>query len=79
MMYVDQETSFQKQHFQMFCNVVEEHSYTITQECVTDLNTGSKSLPSESVDTLTWSIHYPTSSKKLSVSKADFDGVMEPL
>jgi hypothetical protein len=30
MMYVDPESSFQKAHFQMFCDVVEDHSYTIS-------------------------------------------------
>jgi hypothetical protein len=28
MMYMDSETSFKKQHFQMFCDVVEDHSFT---------------------------------------------------
>jgi hypothetical protein len=44
MMYMDLETSFQKQYFQMFCDVVEDYSYTITQEWVIDLNTGSEKL-----------------------------------
>jgi hypothetical protein len=30
MMYMDLKSSFQKAHFQMFCDVVEDHSYTIS-------------------------------------------------
>ena len=61
----------------MFCDVVEDHSYTIFQEWIIDLNTSCKSLafrifghtyPSQSL--------CPTSSKKLSMSKADFEGAI---
>ena len=44
MMYVDLENSFHKAHFQMFCDVVEDHSYTISHEWITDLNTRVESL-----------------------------------
>jgi hypothetical protein len=37
MTYMDPETSFQKQHFHMFCDMVEDHSFTISQEWVTNL------------------------------------------
>jgi hypothetical protein len=43
-MYVDLESNFQKTHFQMFSDVVEDHSYTITQEWITNLNTEFESL-----------------------------------
>jgi hypothetical protein len=44
MMYSDAETSFQKQHFPIFVDVVNNHSNTITQEWMTDLNIGCESL-----------------------------------
>jgi hypothetical protein len=77
MMYVDSETSFQKAHFHMFCDVVEDHSYTISQEWVTDLNTGAESLAFR-ISGHTYPAHIlcPTFGRKLSVSRADFDGVV---
>jgi hypothetical protein len=77
MMYVDPETSLQKQHFQKFCDVVEDCSYTITQEWVIDLNTGSESLAFR-ICGHTYSAHSlcPASNKKLSMSMVDFDGVI---
>jgi hypothetical protein len=61
----------------MFCDVVEDYSYTISQEWVTDLNTGSESLAFQ-ICGHTYLMHslYHASSKKLSVSRADFEGVI---
>jgi hypothetical protein len=77
MMYVDPESSFCKEHFQMFYDVVEDHSYTISQEWVTDLNTGCESLAFR-ICGHTYPAHSlcPTFGKKLSVSRADFEGVV---
>jgi hypothetical protein len=43
-LYCDPETYFGRAHFQQFCDIVDDHSFTITQEWVTDLNDGSESL-----------------------------------
>jgi hypothetical protein len=43
-LYCNLETSFRKSHFQEFCDIVDDYSFTITQEWVTDLNDGSESL-----------------------------------
>jgi hypothetical protein len=43
-LYCDPETSFRRSHFQQFCDIVDDHSFTITQEWVMDLNDGSESL-----------------------------------
>ena len=43
-LYCYPETSFRRSHFQQYCDIVDDHSFTITQEWVTDLNDGSKSL-----------------------------------
>jgi hypothetical protein len=77
MMYVDPETSFQKQHFQMFCDVVEDHFYTISQEWITDLNTCCEILAFR-ICGHTYLAHSLclASCKKLFVSMADFEGVI---
>jgi hypothetical protein len=61
----------------MFCDVMEDHSYTISQEWVTDLNTGSASLAFR-VCGHTYLAHSlcPASGKKLGMSRADLDGVI---
>jgi hypothetical protein len=61
----------------MFCDVVEDHSYTISQEWVIDLNTGCESLAFR-ICGHTYPAHSlcPASGKKLSVSRADFEGVV---
>jgi hypothetical protein len=77
MMYGDPETSFQQTHFQMFYDILDDHSYTISQEWVTDLNTGNETLsfrvgghtyPAHSLCLLT--------SKKLPISRSDFADVV---
>jgi hypothetical protein len=74
MMYVDPISSFQKLHFQHFCDIVEDHSYTITQEWVTDLNDGCESLAFR-IGEHTYPAHSlcPLTRKKLLVSRSDFD------
>ena len=74
MMYVDPESSFQKAQFQMFCNVVEDHSYTISQEWVTDMNMGIESLAFIILGQ-TYPVHIlcPASGKKLSVSRCELE------
>ena len=44
MMYVDPNASFSPAHFPLFNDIVTDHSYTISQEWVTDLNDGSETL-----------------------------------
>jgi hypothetical protein len=44
MMYCDVDASFSPIHFLLFNDIVTDHSYTISQEWVTDLNTGCESL-----------------------------------
>ena len=44
MMYCDSYTSFQPIHFQLFSDVVANHSHMISQEWVTNLNDGSETL-----------------------------------
>lgn len=39
MMYFDLMTSYQREHFQVFCDVVDYSSTTITQDWVINLNT----------------------------------------
>jgi hypothetical protein len=77
MMYVDPTTSFQKLHFQQFCDIVEDYSYTITQEWVTDLNDGCESLAFR-IGEHKYSAHSLCSvtGKKLPVSRLDFDTVV---
>ncbi len=42
MMYFDIMTSYQHEHFQVFCDVVNNSSTTITQDWVINLNTSAK-------------------------------------
>jgi hypothetical protein len=74
MMYVDPSSSFQKLHFQQFSDIVEDYSYTIMQEWVTNLNDGCESLAFR-IGEHTYSAHSLCSvtSKKLPVSRHDFD------
>jgi hypothetical protein len=44
MMYCDPDASFSLAHFPLFNDIVTDHSYTISQEWVTDLNNGSETL-----------------------------------
>lgn len=43
MMYSNLATSYQHEHFQLFCDVVENNFTTIIKGWATDLNNGSKS------------------------------------
>jgi hypothetical protein len=40
-MYYDSASSFKPLHFPLFTDVVEDHSYTLSQEWMTDLNNGT--------------------------------------
>ncbi len=44
MMYFDLMTNYQREHFQVFCDVVDNSSTTITQDWVINLNTSAKTL-----------------------------------
>jgi hypothetical protein len=44
MMYCDTASSFHPLHFPLFTDVVDNHSYTISEEWLTDLNNGAESL-----------------------------------
>jgi hypothetical protein len=44
MMYCDTNASFSPTHFPLFNDIVTDHSCTISQEWITDLNNGSKTL-----------------------------------
>jgi hypothetical protein len=44
MMYYDPDASFSPVHFPLFNDIVTNHSYTISQEWVTNLNNGSETL-----------------------------------
>jgi hypothetical protein len=44
MIYDDPGIAFQRHHFQMFSDVVDDYFYTTSQEWVMDLNIGSESL-----------------------------------
>lgn len=74
MMYVDPATSFQKLHFQHFCDIVDDYSYTITHEWVTDLNDGCESLAFRIADH-TYTAHSlcSASGNKVPVSRPTFD------
>ena len=76
-MYIDSESFFQKQQFQQFSDVVEDHSYTISQEWVVDLNDEAESL-SFHITNHTYAAHKlcVILEKKLSVSRSDFDDVV---
>jgi hypothetical protein len=80
MMYCDSGTSFQPIHFQLFSDVVADHSHTISQEWVTDLNNGAESLgfrihghtyPAHMID-------YVTGLSK-SVSREEFDAAVSAM
>jgi hypothetical protein len=77
MMYGDPKTSFQRTHFQMFCDVLNDHSYTISQEWVTDLNTSNETL-SFCVGGHTYLVHSLCflTSKKLPISHSDFVNIV---
>jgi hypothetical protein len=79
-MYCDTDTSFQQQHFPMFVDVVNNHSYTITQEWVTDLNIGYESLAFR-IDGHTYAAHSfcPLTSKKEQVARAAFDDILSSI
>jgi len=77
MMYSDNDTAWQKHHFEMFHDLLHDRSYSISQEWVTDLNTG--------VETLAFRIGghtYPAhslcalSGKKVSVTRDDMAAVV---
>ena len=72
MMYSDKDTAWQREHFEMFYDIVHDHSYCITQEWVTDLNTGGESLAFR-IGGHSYPAHSlcPVSGKKLSVSQED--------
>ena len=44
MMYYNPDASFSFVHFSLFNDIMTHHSYTISQEWITDLNNGSKTL-----------------------------------
>jgi hypothetical protein len=44
MMYCNPDASFSPAHFPLFNDIMTDHSYTIGQEWVTDLNNGSETL-----------------------------------
>ena len=72
MMYSDNDTTWQREHFKMFYDIVHDHSYSITQEWVTDLNIGGESLAFR-IGGHNYLAHSlcPVSGKKLSVSRED--------
>ena len=67
MMYSDPDTAWQPQHFEMFHDILHDYSYSISQEWVTDLNTGVETL-SFRISGHTYSAHSlcPVSGKKVS-------------
>jgi hypothetical protein len=73
MMYCDSATSFQGLHFQLFTDVVNDHSYSISQEWVTNLNNGAESLGFR-IHGHTYSAHMVdlVSGEKKSISREDF-------
>jgi hypothetical protein len=80
MMYGDPDTSFQRTHFQMFCDFLDDHSYSISQEWVTDFNTGNETLsfrvgghayPAHSLCLLT--------GRKLPISRSDFTDIVSSM
>jgi hypothetical protein len=77
MMYDETDTTFQRQQFQMFSDVVDDHSYAICQEWVTDLNTGSESLAFR-INGHTYAAHslFPLFGNKLLVSRSDFEDIV---
>jgi hypothetical protein len=71
-MYCDANASFSPIHFPLFNDIVADHSYTISQEWITDLNNGSESLAFRIANHT-----YPTHQlgvhgKHLHVSREDF-------
>jgi len=44
MMYSDPDSAWQQQHFEMFHDILHDQSYSISQEWMTDLNTGVETL-----------------------------------
>jgi hypothetical protein len=73
MLYDDPNTAFQAQHFQLFCDIVEDHSYAITKEWVTNLNTSIETLAFR-INGHMYHVHLLclASRKKLPVTKEDF-------
>jgi hypothetical protein len=61
----------------MFVDVVSNHSYTITQDWVTDLNTGCESMAFQ-INGHTYVAHNfcPLTSKKEQVTRATFDDIL---
>lgn len=70
MMYSDPQTAWQQQHFEMFYDILHDHSYTISQEWSTDLNTGVETL-AFCISGHTYAAHSicPMSGKKVRLSK----------
>lgn len=76
-MYIDKDTTWQQQHFKMLHDIVFDQSYYISQEWVMDLNTREESL-SFQIGDHTYPAHLisPITRKKLPISKADFDAIL---
>ena len=72
MMYVDTESSFQRQHFQMFRDIIDDHSYAISQEWVVDFNDGTKTLGFR-INDHTYAVHMlcAASETKVAVGRSD--------
>jgi hypothetical protein len=61
----------------MFCDILDDHSYSISEEWVTDLNTGNETL-SFRVGGHTYPAHslYLLIGKKLPISRSDFADIV---
>jgi hypothetical protein len=72
MMYCDADANFSPAHFPLFNDIVTDHSYTISQEWVTDLNNGNESL-SFRIANHTYPAHQlGLHGEQMSVSRDDF-------
>jgi hypothetical protein len=76
-LYCDPKTSFWRSHFQQFCDIVDDHSFTITQEWVTDLNNGSESM-SFTINGRSYPAHFLclVTGKKERVGRDGFEAVI---
>ena len=73
LMYCDDDTAWQKQHFEMLHDIIDDHSFCISQEWVTDLNIGVETL-SFRIGGHTYAAHSicAVTGKKLQVTKEQF-------
>jgi hypothetical protein len=79
MMYYDADASFSPVHFPLFNDIVIDHSYTTSQEWVTNLNNGSETLAFRIVNHIYTAYQLGPHREHLPMSRDDFLAVVSSI